>query len=159
MDLLDIIRQRPLSELPTDPPHCPRCRSLNVVVNQGEVSLTSSNNHHWDPGVCLACKLGFLREYKDGKSLLGNPGSPNVWYTSENHVLEGVPSCFESYTYDCNQCDGKIRRSDLDLISGNPVKSISYKIVDGKSIKQSRTVYVCDTCGRHLETPTDHWNP
>jgi DNA-directed RNA polymerase subunit RPC12/RpoP len=147
MNLLDIVQERALTELPTDPATCPYCGSTDVkVVSRSSTLLGFTGpvdpNHQWHESVCNGCKKLYTRELKE----------LNVWYTAErgyrevSRVLKGIPTCFEDYQYTCAKCSGPVLRAHRDR-AGNPTKVLSSRQVNGVVVRDYTTHYNCTQCG------------
>lgn len=159
MDLLDIIKERPLTEPHTGFGTCPYCESNDVCVTNRTTTLLGFSgpvdpNHQWHSSTCRSCHKNFTREVK----------GLNVWYTAEidretrgpAQVLRGLPSCFESYQYTCSKCAGPVVRTNRDM-AGNPTQTLSSRNVDGKWVNEYTTHYNCTQCGHGGEVDQDHY--
>lgn len=142
MNLLDIIKNRPIS----GKDHiCPYCDSKDVlVINHIQTTvggLGEDPNHHWFECSCNSCKKNFTHELQKS----------NSWYTETSPgtrntvVIKGVSSCFESYQYQCAKCDGPVSRSYTGL-QGEPVTGLRYEVINGKSTPMFITRYTCSDC-------------
>lgn len=159
MNLLDIVQERPLTELPTDPARCPYCESTDVRVTSRSSTLVVSTgpvdtNHQWHASECNGCKMPYTREIK----------GLNVWYTGERiqdgsapQVLRGLPSCFESYQYTCSKCSGPVVRTNRGM-AGNPTQTLSSRNVDGKWVNEYTTHYNCTQCGHGGQVDQDYYH-
>lgn len=147
MNLLDVVQERALTELPTDPAKCPYCGSTNVTVFGTTSTLvgftgTVNPNHQWQECGCDGCKKLFTREVK----------GLDVWYTARRDssgatiILRGVSSCFESYQYTCTKCSGPVLRTHKDM-AGNPTQVLSTRVEDGVWVREYTTHYNCTQCG------------
>lgn len=159
MNLLDIVRERPLTELPTDPAHCPYCESTNVKVRSRTSTLVGftgpvDNNHQWHESECERCETLYTREIK----------GLNVWYTPYRYrdgtsappVLKGIPTCFESYQYTCAKCSGPVLRTHRDR-AGNLTTTLTKSNVGGKWVREYTTHYNCTQCGHGGEVAEDYY--
>ena len=148
MDLLDITSARPL--LRYQQSRCPHCGSKRIDLHATRTTLLGGGgdvnpNHVWSEGRCQSCGRTLYRESKTG----------NAWFTDERgHVIAGMPSCFEGYTYPCAVCGGKVTRSYTAL---DGVSRVGGLCGDHSNY---RTFYRCELCGHGGETtPVDYYQP
>lgn len=149
-DFLAFVKQQPL---PADTLNsCPACCSTNVTVTSRESTMVGGPNHHWHWSRCVDCNLTYCFEFFDAR-----PGRTprNVWFTRDGHVLRGVPSCYEHYTYDCAACDGPVTRYFTKL-DGTPTETKAFSFTTGRLY---RTFFTCAACKAQIEAPFDHWSP
>jgi len=163
--LFSLVRERPNRNLPWyEPARCPLCGAEGQVRQIDHIetlvgSLGDSDpNHHWRTCHCGACDGKFTVEHKGGTKKV----PANVWYTrrldGESHLLEGIPSCFESYVYHCAHCDGHVRRRYTQLDGKTAALGLGWSQAGGYDY---RTFYACDKCGQEIELPAhaDRWSP
>jgi len=151
---LEMVTQARLNELPSAAPHCPHCRSANVRVNDcahtllggGDGTRDRDPNHWWESSRCDDCAATFIREtkYRD------------VWYTDghqrSGRVLEGIATCFESYSYTCTRCAGVVERDHTKLDGVSLVDSLGTRWNDdGTVTRDYRTFYRCRGCNWEIE--------
>lgn len=156
LSILDIVKERPLTEGPDDPAHCPYCDSTNVKVRSRSSTLVGytgpvNTNHQWHESECERCETLYVREIK----------GLNVWYTPHRdhrkpQVLKGIPTCFEDYQYTCAKCSGPVLRTYRDL-RGNPTQSLCTNRVDGKDVREYTVHYNCTQCGHGGEVDQDYY--
>ena len=150
--LFEMVKQRPNIKLKNKRVKCPYCGAKKVRKRYSSTTLLGIDeyNHKQFYKQCLNCNKKFTVEQK-GK---------NVWITNEDgHVLDGMPSCFENYTYDCI-CGGVVRRRHENT-DGTPKGTLSITMsCDNKNpIKHYRTFWDCDKCGKTIETEQDYYTP
>lgn len=157
--LFDIVKERPLAELPTDPARCPHCESADVKITGHTTTLVGysgpvNNNHQWFPSLCRGCGKTYVREIK----------GLNVWYTAgpvrggSSQVLRGMPSCSEGYQYSCAKCEGPVLRKYRDKGGAPAGALLSAMYVDGKWVRDYTAHYGCTQCGHGGETEGDYWD-
>lgn len=155
--LFEFVTQRPLTELVSDPPHCPACQSERVLVGGTEETLVGyfgpiNPNHTWQLVDCLDCHALHTRETKSG----------NVWYTynKRQSVREGMPCCFETYTYTHHGCGGTVTHHYTSL-DGSPLTSgiLTAQLGGPNPGRQYRTFYRCETCQTQIEYDAEYWRP
>lgn len=156
--LLDFVRQKPL---PPDAQNaCPGCGLAEISTNGSYATLVGGANHHWTESNCQKCGLTYCYEYFDASGHRGTPR--NVWFTrvqdKQNHVLLGMPSCYEDYVYDCAGCGGPVVRENVSL-DGKPTNVLVVSNEGGQWTRQYRTFYRCTACKKAVETPADYWRP
>lgn len=109
----EIVANKKTDELPSAEPQCPYCRTRDVQRSNlyttlvgGGTGIDDDPNHTHESIYCNVCAEKSVRETCSG----------NVWYTSQNKVLRGIPNCFEKYIYDC-PCGAKasVKRYYADL--------------------------------------------
>lgn len=145
--LLALVKNKPLIE---SKPTCPFCDSTDLIKHDTRQTTLGgigkgNPNHFWEYTSCTQCQSSFLREHKDG----------NVWYTQEDRVLKGIPSCYENYILTCAGCDGDVRRRYTQLDGETPlVNGVMRSGPDGKNY---RCFFSCDECGVGIEYPNEYW--
>lgn len=147
-EAFEIIIQRPDKKLTVKNAVCPFCSSSNFANEGGRSTLLGIDkmNHKWSYRKCNDCGKNYTVECKNG----------NVWITDkECNVLKGMPSCFEHYVYDC-KCGGKVKRKYTDM-DGNKTSFLSQSNETGKWIKHYKTFFECDSCGKSVQTESDHY--
>ena len=144
-----LVKQRPLSERPSDPATCPYCQSSDgyvlgvssTMLGSSDMSPDGDPNHRWVDCRCRSCREAFVRELKSG----------NVWYTVErarpSRVLAGVANCFEAYAYTCVTCGGDVLKQRSALY-GSDLGGIIRGL--GKDA-ECLTWYACESCGAASE--------
>ena len=150
-ELFELVKERPDPLLSKDKTICPFCDSENITVHDHSSTMVGGDpdpNHHWKRSKCNDCKEEFVHEYK----------RDNVWYTKNDEVLRGIPTCFEPYIYTCNRCNGDVRRYHTALDGESPTQVLTSSKVNGEWIKQYRTFYKCDTCNKQVETKEDYYH-
>lgn len=83
-------------------------------------------NHRWTSCTCSNCYCDYTWEVQ----------GLNQWITIDNRLRLGIPSCFESYIYNC-KCGGNINKE-----SG----SILYENKGGVVVRNYPRTYKCDKC-------------
>lgn len=150
-ELYNIVTQRPDSSLDKKvlAQTCPYCESTNISADSISHTLIGGDpdsNHYWNRLQCTSCKRRFTVEWKYN----------NVWLVSDDdHVLAGIPSCFEHYVYTCN-CGGDVTRTYTKLDGISPVQALQISYENGECIRGYRIFYACDTCDANVETPEDY---
>jgi len=148
--LFEMVKQRPNKKLKATKVKCPYCGSKKTKKQYSSTTLLGIDkyNHKWFYYQCLKCGREFTVEQKD----------KNVWITDkDDHVLDGMPSCFESYIYDC-KCGGKVRRR-CESTDGTPRGALSITRGENGIIRHYKTFWDCDKCGKTIETEQDHYTP
>ena len=149
-EAFEIIIQRPNKKLTVRKAKCPFCKSdkHNSLGSRTTLLGIDSMNHKWHKRKCNDCGKEYTVEEKN----------KNVWITdNEANVLEGMPSCFEFYAYDC-KCGGKVKRYITDL-NGNKTNLVTKKSDEnGKWINQYKTFYKCDKCSAKVQTTNDYYH-
>lgn len=151
---LDLVIERPDSELKIDEYLCPYCNSTNVEATpQGQTLVAdygTDANHVWTGIQCNDC----------GKTCTHEHRSFNSWYTdSRGKILRGIPSCFERYIYTCRHCGGDVVRKYLKLDSDEEVSCCSYgPDENGIWTPKQRTVFECHSCGESVESNVESWH-
>lgn len=96
-ELFEIVTNRPSEYKSLDQCKCPYCQSKKLKSRGYSTTLAGMNNHEWHDYSCSDCGKRFTIERK---------GS-NIWMTEKGgRILNGMPSCFESYIYTCSKCGG-----------------------------------------------------
>jgi hypothetical protein len=174
MDLFEIVRERPTVELPDGRPRCPfgGCHypfgAAGPEVEKPKKPILGTEwrgSHQTVYCRCPCCERKFERH------VVGT----NVWYTftqdGRSVVVNGMPSCHESYVYHCAKCDGPVSRQYHQFDKDEPfpkpepdengiaISVLIDRIVDGKWVPEYRIKYACEACGHGGYTDTAHWSP
>lgn len=155
--ILDVVRERPIDESPSDQSaSCPYCAGARLQNKGRATTLVGGppgTNHVWTDYSCNDCGRPFVRETKSG----------NVWYTTsrtEGIVLRGIPACFERYQYTCASCGGRVTRRYMRLDGVTKATSLGWRQNDqGSWVKDYRTFFDCNHCGKSTEVREDYWKP
>ena len=144
--LYSLVTQRPDLTLSKSVIICPfKCRKSTIRVHSIVNSCVGGYpdpNHYWVTCKCEKCNKDFIQEYK----------TDNVWYTAENKVLKGMPSCFENYIYTCAYCSGEVHRKYTELDGVTPTNSLGSKInEEGVWERDYREFYCCQKCPATIE--------
>lgn len=139
--LLEVIKNKPI----IDSSHinwCPYCGSSYIEILSREYTLLGVEewNHHWDKSHCKNCNSTYYHEYK---------GDYN-WYTDNDGIcIKGVSNCYELDKYECNICNGTIRRQYTELDGTTPTNCLPVSYRPYK--KHYREFWICDTCDVEIE--------
>lgn len=162
MDLLDIVRERPIAEKATDPVRCP----FRGCPGEFEPIVTEERAGHITKTCrCDRCGVFTRHETRD-----------NVWYAAEMDrrpvVQLGIPSCCGGrFIYHCAKCNGPVSAQTHEAKRDVPIEAeknedgIEIAIVtatiheDGTVTKNYRVRYACEACGHGGYTTEDHWFP
>jgi len=182
---LAMVKQRPDTEYGVrNLPPCPHCgvdwsdeQKMDLCETLlGSISIDTEKhpeqdpNHKWRYVECRECHEHYTIESKYA----------NVWVTigletpirahldneppKERLVVRGLPSCYESYVYDCALCHGgHVRREYYKLHEDVPLHAPNDKYrmlttIPAKGGKQYRATWVCDKCNARIITPEfDHY--
>lgn len=154
MDLFDIVANRPIEEDPDSAATCPVCATADVDKVESWTTLLGGGpriNHVWTTYFC-GHGHSFVRETK----------GDNTWYTQDQKVLLGMPSCFETYIYTCSKCAGPVRQTITDKDDTTRevhVRSYSYEGEgsERKQIRHFRIFFYCDDCHHGGEVAEEYW--
>ena len=138
----NIIKQNELITIDMDD-KCPFCCSVNVVANGysstavgfiGERFSYDDSNHYWFTMHCKDCKKIYIKQQKSGL----------IWFTLTDNktLIKGMPNCFEEVFFQCNYCNGKIKKFYTKIDGITKTHSLIYE--DGK--EKFRTFYKCCNC-------------
>jgi hypothetical protein len=120
---------------------------MTLVGYSGKLDI----NHHWDGCLCIECHKSWTMEWKGEEKLKGY----NVWHVdSNNHVIAGIPSCFESYVYTCSECGGDVKRHFFDKDTRNTAKCLSQKIGGERYYD---IYFICEDCKVEEKCSNDHY--
>lgn len=151
-EFLDLVTQRPDPTLDQQKPFCPFCNNESVHVIGRRTTLVGfdviDTNHVWIHCSCKACNKSWIVEVKGDHSINGY----NVWYTKDDKVLMGIPTCFESYIYTCRHCGGDVVRNYYDKGTRNETKYLSI----GKE-KSYDTFFSCTKCHAEVWCSNDYY--
>lgn len=148
ISLAELTSDEPIAEKPKDAATCPSCRgeslthhgSARTLVAGSSPEDTFNINHYTHDLRCNACNLRFTREHKDG----------NVWYADGKtaRLLRGVPSCFESYGYNCRKCGGEVEREYRKMDGFTKTATLGSRAKEGGGWERDyRTFFFCKGCG------------
>jgi predicted RNA-binding Zn-ribbon protein involved in translation (DUF1610 family) len=146
-EFIEIVKERPNKKLKSH--KCPFCGKKGVQNFGTTTTLVGGDNHTWTTCRCNKCGEEYTFETK-GK---------NKWVTQNRKVKFGIPTCFESYIYTCNKCDGEVHREYLKLDSDEPVKYLSTVLEDGKYVNKYRTIFKCKDCEQQVQSENDYFYP
>jgi len=126
---------------------CPLCHGSDITDIGSERTMVGDPkgkdvNHVWRRACCNPCNFRFTQERRYN----------NIWYTHEQRVLVGFPSCFESYIYSCCGCGGSVVREIRDA-KGELTTGMSY--ANGKPL--FREFYRCTACELQVEIVHESW--
>jgi len=147
---LALVKERPDKSLKINKYKCPFCESKKITKSGSTTTLVGGRgdaNHVWTSCSCQICKKSFIHEHINN----------NTWYTCEQKIIAGIPSCFENYIYTCAYCNGKIERHYLELDSDNEANFLSSREIDGVWKNEYRIVFKCNNCLESIESNIDHW--
>lgn len=170
-EFLSIVTQRP-EELDKDNPFCPFCGSHNLHLYNHIQTLVGGRgidpNHHWMYFTCNSCQQKFVMEFKGIRTPNTTPLLKrifkfnefyNVWYTQNNKILRGIPSCFENYIYTCNKCGGDVHRHHFDRGTRNDATMLTDWLGDDADQHRSYTIhFICQKCGAEVQSFNDYYD-
>jgi hypothetical protein len=153
--LFSLVTQRPLNISKLEEVKCPYCKSPKSTEGHSRSTLLGragsiDPNHYWHEKTCNECRKFYIVEKKEH----------NIWITDRQHkVLAGLPSCFESYIYECKLCGGEVHRHYTSL-EGKPTTALGWNYLEtGEPQKLFRTFFECQSCHTKIETKNDYYTP
>jgi DNA-directed RNA polymerase subunit RPC12/RpoP len=130
---------------------CPFCNSTDLQSGSMRSTLVGGGpnvNHVWIDTTCRDCHKSFTIESKGG----------NTWVTGDDGlILQGIPSCFESYIYTCSKCGGNVKRQNID--DQGRITGGAWKMEGGKAVKMFKTIFKCESCHEEVESEQEHYYP
>lgn len=155
-EFLQIISNKMLPLVEVVNIECPFCASQEVQKLGSRCTLIGyygkyDPNHVWVSCRCKSCNASFTQEYK------GTENGYNVWYTVDNRVVLGLPTCYESYIYTCN-CGGEVTRKHIDKATNETAKyTITTIGGDGEVKSNAKIIFSCNQCKAEVESNTEYY--